>query len=84
MSTRTKNPLVSTQHCRLRSLAFFPIVAAFSACFGRCDGLGVQEADGWLWVAVQRLSRQFAQGIIDFDKGSIAIPFVKIVSNRTH
>jgi len=84
-SKRSKNPFVSTQHCRLRPLTFFfPIVAAFSACFGRCDGLGVQNADGRLRVAIQRLSRQFAQRIIDGDKGSIAIPFVKIVSNRTH
>ncbi len=31
---------------------FSPIVAAFSACFGRCDGWGVQDADRRLWVAV--------------------------------
>ena len=47
---------------------FSSIVAAFSACFGRFDGLGVQDADGRLRVAIQRLSRQFAQGIIDFDE----------------
>ncbi len=84
-STRSKNPFVSTQHCRLRPLTFFsPIVAAFSACFGRCDGLGVQDADGRLRVAIQRLSRQFAQGIIDFDECSITISFVERVPNRTH
>ena len=60
----------------------FFIVAAFSACCGRCDGLGVQDADGRLRVAIQRLSRQFAQGIIDFDECSITIPFVEIVPNR--
>jgi len=48
-STRSKNPLGATRHCRLRPLTFFPlIVAAFSACFGRCDGWGVQNADGRL------------------------------------
>ena len=30
------------------------------------------------------LSRQFAQGIIDFDECSITIPFVEIVPNGTH
>ena len=43
---------------------FSPIVAAFSACFGRCDGLGVQDADRWLRIAIQRVSRQFPQRII--------------------
>ena len=62
----------------------FFIVAAFSACCGRCDGLGVQDADGRLRVAIQRLSRQFAQGIIDFDECSITIPFVERVPNRAH
>jgi hypothetical protein len=46
--------------------------------------LGVQDADGRLRVAIQRLSRQFAQGIIDFDECSITIPFVEIVPNRAH
>jgi hypothetical protein len=62
----------------------FFIVAAFSACCGRCDGLGVQDADGRLRVAIQRLSRQFAQGIIDFDECSITIPFVERVPNGAH
>jgi hypothetical protein len=80
-----QEPIVSTQHCRLRPLTFFsPIVAAFSACFGRCDGLGVQDADGRLRVAIQRLSRQLAQGIIDFDECSITIPCVEIGANRAH
>jgi len=39
---------------------FSPIVAAFSACFGRCDGWGVQDADGRLRVAIQRLSRPYS------------------------
>ena len=76
--------MVSTQHCRLRLLTFFPVVAALSACFGRCDWLGVQDADGRLWVAIQRVSRQLTQRIIDFDQCSIAIPFVEIVPNGTH
>ena len=63
---------------------FFPIIAALAACFGRCDGLGVQDAHGRLRVAIQRLSRQVPQRIIDVDKGSITIPRVEIVSNRTH
>jgi hypothetical protein len=52
-------------------LTFFPVEAALAAGFGRCDGLGVQDADGWLRIAVQRLLRQFPQRIIDFDKGSV-------------
>jgi hypothetical protein len=63
---------------------FSPIVAAFSACFGRFDGLGVQDADGRLRVAVQRVSRQFPQHIIHFDERSITIPCVKIVPNGAH
>ncbi len=47
---------------------FPPIVAAFSACFGRRDGWGVQDADGRLRVTVQRLSRRFPQRIIDVDE----------------
>ena len=62
----------------------FFIVAAFSACCGRCDGLGVQDADRWLRIAIQRVSRQFPQRIIDFDECSITIPFVEIVPNGAH
>ena len=62
---------------------FSPIVAALSACFGRFDGLGVQDADGRLRVAIQRLSRQFAQRIIDGDEGSITTPCVERGANRT-
>ena len=58
---------------------FSPVIAALAACFGRFDGLGVQDAHGWLRIAVQRLLRQFPQRIIDFDKGSVTIPFVEIV-----
>ena len=43
---------------------------ALAACFGCFDGLGVQDADGRLRIAIQRLSRQFPQRIIDFDKSS--------------
>jgi len=65
-------------------LTFFsPIVAALSACFGRFDGLGVQDADGRLRVAIQRLSRQFAQRIIDGDECSLTIPWVESGANRT-
>jgi len=46
---------------------FFPVIAALAACFGRCDGLGVQDTDGRLCIATQRVSRQFAQRIIDVD-----------------
>ncbi len=63
---------------------FFPIVAAFSACFGRYDGWGVQDADGWLRGAIQRLSRPFAQGIIDGDAWSITIPWGEIGPNSAH
>jgi len=84
-STRTKNPCVATQNCRLRPLTFFsPVIAAFTACFGRCDGLGVQDADGRRRIAIQRVSRRVPQRSIDGDQGSITIPCVEIVSNRTH
>jgi hypothetical protein len=63
---------------------FSPIVAAGSACVGRCDGWGVQDADRWLRVAIQRGSRQFPQRIIDGDEGSITIPWVESGANRTH
>ena len=62
----------------------FFIVAAFSACCGRCDGLGVQDADRWLRIAIQRVSRQFPQRIIDGDEGSITTPCVERGANRTH
>ena len=52
---------------------FFPIVAAFSSCFGRFDGLGVQDADGRFRVTVQCVSRQVPQRIIDGDTGSITM-----------
>jgi len=60
------------------------IVAAFSACFGRCDGWGVQDADGRLRGAIQRLSRPFAHGIIDGDAWSITIPWGEIGPNSAH
>jgi len=63
---------------------FSPVIAALAACFGRFDGLGVQDAYGWRWIAIQRLSRQFPQRIIDRDECSIAIPFVKIITNGAH
>ncbi len=35
-----QEPIRINQNCRFRPLTFFsPIVAAFSACFGRLDGL---------------------------------------------
>jgi len=60
---------------------FSPIVAALSACFGRCDGWGVQDADRWLRVAIQCVSRRLTQRIIDFDEGSITIQCVEIGAN---
>jgi hypothetical protein len=63
---------------------FSPIIAALAACFGRFDRLGVQDADGWLQVAIQRLSRQLTQRIIDFDACSITIPWVERGTNGTH
>jgi len=84
-STRTRNPFVSTQNCRLRPLTFCsPIVAALAACVGWCDGWGVQDADGRRRIALQRLSRRVPQRIIHFDERSITIPCVKIRANRTH
>jgi len=83
-STRNRNPFVSTQHCLLRPLTFFPIIAALAARFGCFDGLRVQDANGRLRVAIQRVSRQFPQRIVDVDKCSIAIPLVKIRANRAH
>jgi len=53
---------------------FSTVEAALAACFGRFDGLGVQDADGWRQVAIQRSSRQLTQRIIDFDECSISIP----------
>jgi len=79
-----RNPFVSTRHCRLRPLTFFPIVAAFSACFGRFDGLGVQDADGRFWIAIQRVSLQLTQRIIDVDQRSITTPFVERGANGDH
>jgi hypothetical protein len=46
--------------------------------------LGVQDADGRLWIAIQRVSRQFPRRIIRFDERSITIPCVKIIANGAH
>jgi hypothetical protein len=46
--------------------------------------LGVQDAHGRLWIAIQRVSRQFAQRIIDGDERSITIPWVERGANGAH
>jgi len=84
-STRTRNPLVSPQHCRVRPLTFCsPIVAALAACVGWCDGWGVQDADGRRRIALQRVSRRVPQRSIDGNDGSITIPWGERGANRTH
>ena len=78
------DPMGSNPALPFAPVDLFFIVAAFSARFGRCDGWGVQDADGRLRVAIQRLSRPFAHGIIDGDEGSITIPWGETGPNSAH
>ncbi len=68
---------------RLRPLIFFSrIKTTIAACLCGLDEVRVNNADAWLFVAVESFTDTFTQQVIDAQEGTVLVPLLEVVEHR--